>query len=122
MTIERASLVSKIRQVIDNEILQYKHKLLDFGHEAKYCDVFEDDGCSAANSSEDMKFEINELERFNNLFTRFLAKDIVNHKKIKDAHLIYNLINNRRIFTNEEMYEITALADSIKEKGKNEQK
>ena len=34
MTIERASLVSKIRQVIDNEILQYKHKLLDFGHEA----------------------------------------------------------------------------------------
>ena len=82
MTIERASLVSKIRQVIDNEILQYKHKLLDFGHEAKYCDVFEDDGCSAANSSEDMKFEINELE-FNNLFTRFLAKDIVNHK-IKD--------------------------------------
>ena len=94
MTIERASLVSKIRQLIDNEILQYKHKLLDFGHEAKYCEVFGDDGCGAANSSEDMKFEIKEFERFKNLFTRFLAKDIVNHKKSKDAHLIFNLINN----------------------------
>ena len=72
MTIERTSLLSKIRQVIDNEILQYKHKLLDFGHEAKYCDVFEDDGCSAANSSEDLKFEIREIERFKNLFKRFL--------------------------------------------------